>query len=98
MADDDDSVPQGRFTRLRKMAGMATRIGADLAADRLKRFVGKGGGAESIAARRVLETLGGLKGAAMKAGQIASMFASQLPPEARSSIDRLFSKAPTLSW
>lgn len=79
--------------------GVTTQVGAGLAADRVKRLLGR----ESTdgltgAARHVLETLGELKGAAMKAGQALTLFSSQLPPEVRAIVGKLFSQAPTLPW
>ena len=92
---DDPSVPKGRLKRLTRIAGMATRVGAGLAADRVKRLLGaQSAGADVAAATQVLETLGTLKGAAMKAGQTLSLFANQLPPEARAIIGRLFESQP----
>jgi predicted unusual protein kinase regulating ubiquinone biosynthesis (AarF/ABC1/UbiB family) len=60
-------------------------------------FGGRSRGAEA-AATRVLETLGSLKGAAMKAGQTLSLFADGLPPEARAIVARLYSRAPKLPY
>ena len=97
MAKDDD-IPTGRLQRFRKMAGMATSVGAGLAADRVKRLFGGQGSGHELAAKRILETLGSLKGAALKAGQMASMFADQLPPETRVVLSKLFSQAPTMPF
>ena len=96
---DNDSIPRGRFKRLGKIAGMATQVGAGLAADRVKKLLGQeSSDTASQAATRVLQTLGQLKGAAMKAGQAMTLFSSQLPPEARAIVGKLFSQAPTLEW
>jgi predicted unusual protein kinase regulating ubiquinone biosynthesis (AarF/ABC1/UbiB family) len=95
----DDSIPRGRLKRLGKIAGMATQVGAGLAADRVKKLLGReNSDSASQAATRVLQTLGQLKGAAMKAGQAMTLFSSQLPPEARAIVGKLFSQAPTLEW
>ncbi len=78
---------------------MATQVGAGLAADGVKKLLGRDTpDAASQAATRVLQTLGQLKGAAMKAGQAMTLFSSQLPPEARAIVGKLFSQAPTLPW
>src|SRR4051812_4824281 len=101
MADDDDRrIPRGRLGRLGKMAGMATKVGAGLAADRVKQLFGgtPSSKAAEAAALSVLQTLGTLKGAALKAGQTLSLFANQLPPEARLVLGKLFSQAPTLPY
>ncbi len=94
----DDEIPQGRLQRFRKMAGMATSVGAGLAADRVRKLFGGQGSGHELAAKRILETLGGLKGAALKAGQTLSLFADTLPPEARLVMGKLFSQAPTLPF
>jgi predicted unusual protein kinase regulating ubiquinone biosynthesis (AarF/ABC1/UbiB family) len=95
---DDPSIPSGRLKRLTRLAGMATHVGASLASDRLKRLLGKESDGHEEVARRVLETLGTLKGAALKAGQALTLFSSQLPPEARAIVGRLFSQAPRLPY
>ncbi|MGA9520446.1 MAG: AarF/ABC1/UbiB kinase family protein [Myxococcaceae bacterium] len=95
----DDSIPRGRFKRIGKLAGMVTQVGAGLAADRVKKLLGhESSDTAAQAATRVLQTLGQLKGAAMKAGQAMTLFSSQLPPEARAIVGKLFSQAPTLEW
>lgn len=94
----DDHIPKGRFKRLTQIAGMATSVGAGLAADRVKRLFGAESTAHEQAAKRVLETLGTLKGAALKAGQTLSLFANQLPPEARLIVSKLYSQAPKLPY
>lgn len=100
MSEDNGSIPRGRLSRVTRLAGMATRVGAGLAADRVKRLWGGGSdnSAAEAAALRVLETLGTLKGAALKAGQTLSLFANQLPPEARAIVGRLYSQAPSLPY
>jgi len=94
----DDGIRKGRLGRLTRIAGMATQVGADLAKGRLQKWMGGMDAGEEAAARRVLETLGSLKGVALKAGQTLSMFASGLPPEARAIVGRLFSQAPPVPY
>ncbi|MBX5483370.1 MAG: AarF/ABC1/UbiB kinase family protein [Myxococcaceae bacterium] len=101
MADPHDGrIPTGRFGRIGRIAGMATRVGAGLAKDRVKRLLGRSesSAAMEAAARHVLETLGTLKGAALKAGQTLSLFANTLPPEVRLVLGKLYSQAPTLPF
>ncbi len=95
---DDPSIPSGRLKRLTRLAGMATQVGASLASDRVKRLLGRESDGHAEMAQRVLETLGTLKGAALKAGQALTLFSSQLPPEARAIVGRLFSQAPRLPY
>ncbi|WNG45943.1 AarF/ABC1/UbiB kinase family protein [Archangium minus] len=95
---DDPSIPSGRLKRLTRIAGMATQVGASLATDRVKRLLGRESDGHAVMAQRVLETLGSLKGAALKAGQALTLFSSQLPPEARVIIGKLFSQAPRLPF
>lgn len=97
---DDGNIPRGRLGRLGRMAGMAGKVGAGLAADRVKRLFGAESSSKAMeaAALSVLETLGTLKGAALKAGQTLSLFSSHLPPEARLILGKLYSQAPTLPY
>lgn len=96
--EDDASVPKGRLERITRLAGMATRVGAGLAKDRVKQMLGGKANPAEAAATRVLETLGTLKGAALKAGQTLSLFANTLPPEARLVLSKLYSQAPRVSY
>lgn len=100
MNDDEGPIPRGRLGRVARIAGMATRVGAGLAADRVKRLWGGGdeNTAAELAAIQVLQTLGTLKGAALKAGQTLSLFANHLPPEARAIVGRLYSQAPSVPY
>jgi hypothetical protein len=61
-------------------------------------FFGGHGSGHALAARRILEIFGSLKGAALKAGQTPSLFADALPPELRAAMATLFSQAPTLPF
>jgi predicted unusual protein kinase regulating ubiquinone biosynthesis (AarF/ABC1/UbiB family) len=95
---DDEHILKGRLGRLTRIAGMATQVGADLAKAKIIKWAGGTGAGEEAAARRVLETLGSLKGVALKAGQTLSMFAGGLPPEARAIVGKLFSQAPPVPY
>jgi predicted unusual protein kinase regulating ubiquinone biosynthesis (AarF/ABC1/UbiB family) len=95
---DKKAIPRGRLRRLGKIVGMTTRVGADMLAGGARRLLGEEGDPRLAAARKILETLGELKGAAMKAGQMMALFSDQLPPEARQVVARLFSQAPTLPF
>ncbi|MBW3663058.1 MAG: AarF/ABC1/UbiB kinase family protein [Actinobacteria bacterium] len=77
----------GRLGRGARLAGTGLRGAAGLAAARAKQLAG-GGGDDLIEfhedlALRLVETLGEMKGAAMKVGQILSFVDLDLPPEIR---------------
>lgn len=91
-------IPRGRLRRLGKIVGMTTRVGADLVAGKARKLLGDEGEVRHEAARRILDTLGELKGAAMKVGQTLALLSDQLPPEAQKIVARLFSQAPTLPY
>jgi predicted unusual protein kinase regulating ubiquinone biosynthesis (AarF/ABC1/UbiB family) len=91
----EPNIPKGRLKRLSKLVGLTTQVGTNLVVDRAKRLLGGAGDPKVELAQKVFATLGELKGAAMKAGQSLSMFAEQLPPEARQVLAGLFSQAPT---
>lgn len=100
MADPDDKLPpQGKFQRFRKLAGLSATVGGDLLGRGVKKLVGVD--APSISqgtAHKLVATLGDLKGAAMKLGQMASMDADLLPPEVRVVLARLQNEAPPMGW
>jgi predicted unusual protein kinase regulating ubiquinone biosynthesis (AarF/ABC1/UbiB family) len=95
---DDNKISSGRFTRLAKLASLTARTAGDLAVGRAKRAMGDTGfESEKAAAMKVLQTLGTMKGAAMKLGQQLAMDADALPEEAREIITKLFAQAPRAS-
>ena len=96
--DDERSVPTGRLTRLGKVVGLTARAGKDLLRAKLQKKLGGSEDAKLDAARSVLETLGEMKGAALKLGQTLSLGAGHLPPEMRELVSRLFSQAPALPF
>lgn len=99
MSDDDKKIPSGRLTRLAKLASVTARTAGDLAVGRAKRALGdESFEREKQAARKLLETLGTMKGAAMKLGQQLAMDADALPPEAREIVAKLFAQAPKASY
>jgi predicted unusual protein kinase regulating ubiquinone biosynthesis (AarF/ABC1/UbiB family) len=100
VSDDQNSkIPSGRLSRLVRMASLTARTGADLAIGKAKRAMGDNSFTqEQAAARKVLETLGTMKGAAMKLGQQLAMEADALPPEARDIVAKLFAQAPSMSY
>jgi predicted unusual protein kinase regulating ubiquinone biosynthesis (AarF/ABC1/UbiB family) len=99
---DDDHVQTGRLRRLSRIAYLTARTTGDLFAAQARRRIGGGGDAAAAndqpdltrAAERILETLGELKGAALKLGQALAMDPDALPPEARRIVAKLLSQAP----
>lgn len=95
---DQPTSAGGRFLRL---AGMTARIGGDMARGRLQRLWTS---AEEQAVRDaeryarigadIARTLGGMKGAVMKVGQIVSQYRDMLPPELVDALSQLQNEAP----
>ena len=99
MAKDPDGPPSSRLARLRKLAGLGAHLGSDALARGVKRLagfdpssIGKG------TAEKLVATLGDLKGAAMKLGQVASMDPDLFPPEVRAVLARLQNEAPPMPF
>lgn len=99
-SDPDDKLPpQGRLTRLRKLAGLSAQLGADMLKSGARRLVGQDPELLSKGmAERLVATLGDLKGAAMKFGQAVSMDPDLLTPEVRQVLARLQNQAPAMSY
>jgi predicted unusual protein kinase regulating ubiquinone biosynthesis (AarF/ABC1/UbiB family) len=103
MADDGKPIAGGgRFLRL---AGLTASVAGSYAKDRVKRmFMGQEAAAldhqESMErlGKRIAETLGELKGAAMKVGQMASVAADLLPRELAQALEVLQKQAPPVDF
>jgi len=99
MAKEPDGPPSSRLTRLRKLAGLGAQLGSDAIARGVKRLAGSDSSAIGKGtAEKLVETLGDLKGAAMKLGQVASMDPDLFPPEVRAVLARLQNEAPPMSF
>src|SRR6476659_4331778 len=99
MASDSKLPPKGRFTRLRKLAGLSAQLGADVVARGVKRLAGADPEALSLGtAEKLVATLGDLKGAAMKFGQMVSMEPDLFSPEVRAVLARLQNEAPPMPY
>ena len=99
MARDPDGPPSSRFARLRKLAGLGAQLGSDALARGVKRLAGSDPtGLSRGTAEKLVETLGDLKGAAMKLGQVASMDPDLFPPEVRAVLARLQNEAPPMPF
>lgn len=101
MASDSDNKlpPQGRLTRLRKIAGLSAQLGADVLKSGARRLAGQEPDVFSTGmAEKLVATLGDLKGAAMKFGQALSMDPDLLTPEVRQVLARLQNQAPAMGY
>jgi predicted unusual protein kinase regulating ubiquinone biosynthesis (AarF/ABC1/UbiB family) len=99
MAKEPDGPPSSRLARLRRLAGLGAQLGSDALARSVKRLAGAEPSRLSEgAAERLVQTLGDLKGAAMKLGQAASMDPDLFPPEVRALLARLYNEAPPMPF
>jgi predicted unusual protein kinase regulating ubiquinone biosynthesis (AarF/ABC1/UbiB family) len=97
-SDRPTSTPLGRFLRL---GGLIGRVGASVVGSRAADIVRPGSESESRRtenlldnAMRIVETLGEMKGAAMKVGQMLSLHEGLLPPEVAEVLRLLQKEAP----
>src|SRR5436190_17906970 len=110
MAKDDSSIPKGRIRRTAQVGSAVGTQGARYAGTRAANIArSKEAGDEALerrhleAAERMVETLGKMKGAAMKIGQLASFIDTEfLPPEYRElyqdQLAELRTSAPPMPW
>src|SRR3989440_1766779 len=110
MARDEERIPTGRVARTAKVGPVIGSQGARYAGTRAANVVrSKERATEQLdkrhleAAERMVETLGTMKGAAMKIGQLASFIDTEfLPPEYRElyqeKLSALRTSAPPMSW
>ncbi|MEE2750028.1 MAG: AarF/UbiB family protein [Myxococcota bacterium] len=96
-----------RLGRLAALGGMTTRVSAEYLGQRLAGVFqddeSRAGGLRAAHIRnaeKIVETMGRLKGAAMKVGQTVAVMAdgAGLPPEVASILSRLHDKAPPVSF
>lgn len=97
----DKILPPKKGSRLLSLAGMTARIGGDVARDRWQRLWQKDIDRSAADAelytrigREIASTLGGMKGAVMKVGQIISQYRDVLPPELIEALSSLQNHAP----
>src|SRR6266480_1759192 len=110
MARKDESIPQGRVSRTAKVGTVLGTQGARYAGTRAANVVrSQERATEALdsrhleAAERMVETLGTMKGAALKIGQLASFIDTEfLPPEYRElyqeRLASLRTSAPPMPW
>jgi predicted unusual protein kinase regulating ubiquinone biosynthesis (AarF/ABC1/UbiB family) len=107
---DDNSIPKGRIRRTAEVGSVVGTQGARYAGTRAANLARSPEDASDAlegrhleAAERMVETLGRMKGAAMKVGQLASFIDTEfLPPEYRElyqdQLASLRSTAPPMAW
>jgi predicted unusual protein kinase regulating ubiquinone biosynthesis (AarF/ABC1/UbiB family) len=108
--DDENKIPKGRIRRTTQLGSVMGGEGARYAGTRARNFTRSSeAAAEALdkrhmeAAERMFETLGKMKGAAMKIGQLASFIDTEfLPPEYRdlyqNQLSQLRTSAPPMPW
>ena len=106
MGSDNKNMPTGRLARLAKMSGLSTAISSSYMVQKVKGvFQDEEGRARSKMeahvrnAERMVETMGNMKGAVMKLGQMLSLGDdAHVPKEFRDVISKLQASAPTLPF
>src|SRR5215210_2043840 len=108
--EDESEIPKGRIRRTTQLGSVVGGEGARYAGTRARNFARSPEAAADAldrrhleAAERMVETLGRMKGAAMKIGQLASFIDTEfLPPEYRElyqeQLASLRSSAPPMPW
>src|SRR5215211_9183678 len=107
---DENEIPRGRIKRTAQVGSVVGSEGARYAGTRARNFARSPEAASQAldrrhleAAERMVETLGKMKGAAMKIGQLASFIDTEfLPPEYRElyqeHLATLRTSAPPMPW
>ena len=110
MAKDDSSIPKGRVRRTAQVGSVVGTQGARYAGTRAANIARSQEARDEAlerrhleAAERMVQTLGKMKGAAMKIGQLASFIDTEfLPPEYRElyqdELAALRTSAPPMPW
>ncbi len=96
-----DELTTSALGRFVKLGGLMGRVGASVAGERALDFARSGPVKQArrtenlvANARRIVETLGQMKGAAMKVGQMLSLHEGLLPPEVAAVLRSLQREAP----
>ncbi len=99
------AAPVGKTSRFFKLAGMTASVAGSYAATRIKSiFQSKEdadrdrAAAHKASGERIAETLGQLKGAVMKVGQMASIASDLLPRELTEALGTLQKEAPPMEF
>ena len=101
----DGKVTSSPVRRLLRLGGLVTRVGASVAGEHLAGLARSGDGRARARtanlvknAVRIVATLGEMKGAAMKVGQMLSLHDSILPPEVAEVLRSLQKEAPRIPF
>ncbi len=95
-----------RFGRALKLGGLATRVTGSVIAHSVKKAFGGGGGDDTHAgaqalmanAERIVKTMGEMKGAAMKVGQLLSADPDLIHPDFADQLASLQRNAPSMTF
>ena len=105
MAEPDESRPVGKRRRLFKLAGMTASVAGNYARAQLKsafmsveRRIEEKAATHQLNGERIAQTLGELKGAVMKVGQMASIANDVLPKELAGALRGLQREAPPMPF
>ncbi len=95
--------PPTKGRRFLRLASMTAGVARDYAANRVRSALGASSDDDDAsmrreAGRRIAHTLGELKGAAMKVGQMASAAKELVPPEVAEQLARLQREAPPMPY
>ena len=98
-------LPSGRFGRLARIGRMGAALSASWLGAKVRRvFASRAGrarideGQRAAVAKRVTETMGSMKGAFMKLGQMMSFISDSVPEEMRTQLKKLQSDAPPMDF
>ncbi|MDR3418057.1 MAG: AarF/ABC1/UbiB kinase family protein [Nevskia sp.] len=95
------TTPAKRFF---KLAGMTASIASNVTRSQVKKMLGNPDGAEEMKklysdiGERLADTLGEMKGAVMKMGQIASQYTDMLPKEVAEALKKLQKESPPMPF
>ncbi len=105
MADDNQNKPVSKGRRFLKLAGMTASVAGSYAKSKLgsafksaENAARERAEAHKASGERIAQTLGELKGAAMKVGQMASVAQDVLPKELSSALKTLQNEAPPMPY
>lgn len=106
MQDEHHNIPTGRFQRFMKLSTLSSQVTASVVGQKVKGLFQKEEDRVKSAletqlknAERMVETMGHLKGAIMKVGQMISLHDGEgMPRELTEVLSRLQSQAPPLAY
>jgi len=101
--EDRGAQPVSRGRRFFKLAGMTAAVATNYATNRIKTVFSSDtdeerGALHRVNGERIAQTLGELKGAAMKIGQMASIGSDVLPKELSDALTKLQKDSPPMSY